>query len=91
MDCLKYLPCLTEGVCPNQLFNLPVLLDPADEKLLEEDIQAPSSSKRYDYPLVSLCCIHMPLGFKHLLVLKVTAACQGGPMDEKDRVYLNRV
>lgn len=28
------------------LFKLSVLLDPADEKLLEEDIQAPSSSKR---------------------------------------------
>lgn len=30
----------------NQCFKLSVLLDPADEKLLEEDIQAPSSSKR---------------------------------------------
>lgn len=27
-------------------FKCAVLLDPADEKLLEEDIQAPSSSKR---------------------------------------------
>lgn len=27
-------------------FHPPVLLDPADEKLLEEEIQAPTSSKR---------------------------------------------
>lgn len=35
-------------LCVNStnLFKLSVLLDPADEKLLEEDIQAPSSSKR---------------------------------------------
>lgn len=35
-------------------FKCSVLLDPADEKLLEEDIQAPSSSKRYDYQTFGL-------------------------------------
>lgn len=38
----------TIGVLCTDVTNLSlsVLLDPADEKLLEEDIQAPSSSKR---------------------------------------------
>lgn len=89
MNCMKFL-----SVCVNPPFILPVLLDPADEKLLEEDIQAPSSSKRYECKLPSflMYCIHVAgLGYEHVLVLKVTAACQSGPMDEKDRVHFNRV
>lgn len=40
--------CFIKYLCwLNQTITFSVLLDPADEKLLEEDIQAPSSSKRY--------------------------------------------
>lgn len=43
----QVLLCFIKSLCRlNHSFILSVLLDPADEKLLEEDIQAPSSSKR---------------------------------------------
>lgn len=75
---------------PNQLFNFPVLLDPADEKLLEEDIQAPSSSKRSVNLSAFVLHTYFPI-LKHLLVYQVAAACKGGSVDEKDRVHLDRV
>lgn len=47
LNFIQRLPCLVRCLCRlNKSFKLSVLLDPADEKLLEEDIQAPSSSKR---------------------------------------------
>lgn len=39
----------------NPSFKFSVLLDPADEKLLEEDIQAPASSKRWSCWIGSFC------------------------------------